>query len=129
MDTRTVALRLVELTSTGQDAKALDELYADSIVSVEVMSDPEADAQAWEGIDAVREKHAWWDGVATVHSVEVDGPFAGSGSEVFVVGFTMDVTMDGERNSMREVGVFTVDQGKIIKEVYLGLASQPQSES
>jgi hypothetical protein len=61
MDTRTVALRLVELTSTGQDAKALDELYADSIVSVEVMSDPEADAQAWEGIDAVREKHAWWE--------------------------------------------------------------------
>jgi hypothetical protein len=93
------------------------------------MSDPEADAQVWEGIDAVREKHAWWDGVATVHSVEVDGPFAGSGSEVFVVGFTMDVTMDGERNSMREVGVFTVDQGKIVKEVYLGLASQPQSES
>ena len=68
-------------------------------------------------------------GVATVHSVEVDGPFAGSGSEVFVVGFTMDVTMDGERNSMREVGVFTVDQGKIVKEVYLGLASKPQSES
>ena len=81
MDTRTVALRLVELTSTGQDAKALDELYADDIVSIEVMSDPEADAQVWEGIDAVREKHAWWDGVATVHSVEVDGPFAGSGSE------------------------------------------------
>jgi hypothetical protein len=47
MDTRTVALRLVELTSTGQDAKALDELYADGIVSVEVMSDPEADAQVW----------------------------------------------------------------------------------
>ena len=129
MDTRTVALRLVELTSTGQDAKALDELYADGIVSVEVMSDPEADAQVWGGIDAVSEKHAWWDGVATVHSVEVDGPFAGSGSGMFVVGFTMDVTMDGERNSMREVGVFTVDQGKIVKEVYLGLASQPQSES
>jgi len=46
-----------------------------------------------------------------------------------VVGFTMDVTMDGERNSMREVGVYSVDQGKIVKEVYLGLASEPQSES
>lgn len=124
MDARKIAMRLVELTTTGQDAKAVDELYAENIVSVEVMSDPEADAQVWEGIEAVREKHAWWESAATVHSVLVDGPFAGHDSDVFVVGFTMDftmdVTMDGERNTLREVGVFTVDQGKIIKEVYLG---------
>ncbi|MEL0048675.1 MAG: hypothetical protein VW867_08520 [Gammaproteobacteria bacterium] len=58
-----------------------------------------------------------------MHSVEVDGPFAGHGSDVFVVGFSMDVTVEGERNTMREVGVFTVEESKIVKEVYLGLAS------
>ena len=53
MDARTVGLRLVELTTAGQDATALEELYADS---VEIMSDPAAEPQRWEGIQAVREK-------------------------------------------------------------------------
>jgi predicted Zn-dependent protease len=59
MDARTVGLRLVELTTAGQDATALDELYADSVVSVEIMSDPAAEPPRWEGIQAVREKHEW----------------------------------------------------------------------
>ena len=45
MDARTVGLRLVELATAGQDATALDELYADNVVSVEVMSDPAAEPQ------------------------------------------------------------------------------------
>ena len=35
--------------------------------------------------------------------------------------FAMDVTLDGQRNQMAEVGLFTVADGKIVKEVYLGL--------
>ena len=121
MDARTVGLRLVELTTAGQDATALDELYADSVVSVEVMSDPVAEPQRWEGIRAVREKHEWWENVATVHQVDVEGPFAGNGDDHFVVRFDMDVTLDGQRNQMAEVGLFTVADGKIVKELYLGL--------
>ena len=121
MDARTVGLRLVELTTAGQDATALDELYADSVVSVEVMSDPVAEPQRWEGIRAVREKHEWWENVATVHQVDVEGPFAGNGDDHFVVRLAMDVTLDGQRNQMAEVGLFTVADGKIVKEVYLGL--------
>ena len=121
MDARTLGLRLVELTTTDQDAKALDELYDDNVVSVEIMSDPAAEPQRWEGIQAVREKHAWWESVATVHKVDVEGPFAGTGDDHFVVRFAMDVTMDGERNRMTEVGLFTVANGKIVQEVYLGL--------
>ena len=34
MDARTVGLRVVELTTASQDATALDELHADSGVSV-----------------------------------------------------------------------------------------------
>ncbi|NCF77000.1 MAG: nuclear transport factor 2 family protein, partial [Proteobacteria bacterium] len=95
---------MVELTTAGQDATALDELYADSAVSVEVMSDPVAEPQRWEGIRAVREKHEWWENVATVHQVDVEGPFAGNGDDHFVVRFAMDVTLDGQRNQMAEVG-------------------------
>ena len=39
MDARTVGLRLVELTTLGQDAKVLDELYADDVISIEFLSD------------------------------------------------------------------------------------------
>ena len=121
MDARTVGLRLVELTKTDQDAQALAELYADNVISIEVMSDPAAEPQRWEGIQAVREKHEWWESVATVHHLDVEGPFAGNGDDHFVVRFAMDVTMEGQRNQMTEVGLFTVADGKIVKEVYLGL--------
>ena len=123
MDSRRIGLRLVELAKAGRDAEAVNELYADNIESVEIISNTTEEPQVWKGIDGVREKHAWWESVATIHSVEVDGPFAGHGSDVFVVGFSMDVTVEGERNTMREVGVFTLEEGKIVKEVYLGLAS------
>ena len=107
----------------GQDATASDELYADNVVSVEVMSDPAAEPQRWEGIQAVREKHEWWESVATVHQIDVEGPYGGNGDDHFVVRFGMDVTIDGQRNQMTEVGLFTVANGKIVKEVYLGLVS------
>ncbi len=123
MDARTVGLRFVELATAGQDATALDELYADNVVSVEVRSDPAAEPQRWEGIQAVREKHEWWESVATVHQVDVEGPYAGNGDDHFVVRFALDATFEGQRNQMTEVGLFTVANGKIVKEVYLGLVS------
>ena len=66
-------------------------------------------------------KHEWWENVATVHQADVEGPFAGNGDDHFVVRFDMDVTLDGQRNQMAEVGLFTVADGKIVKELYLGL--------
>ena len=121
MDARTVGLRLVELTTLGQDAKVLDELYADDVISIEILSDPAAEPQRWLGLPAVREKHAWWANAATVHNIDVEGPFAGNGDDHFVVRFAMDVSMDGRRNKMIEVGLFTVANSKIVREVYLGL--------
>ena len=121
MDARTVGLRLVELTTLGQDAKVLDELYADDVISIEILSDPAAEPQRWPGLPAVREKHAWWVNAATVHNIDVEGPFAGNGDDHFVVRFAMDVSMDGRRNKMIEVGLFTVANSKIVREVYLGL--------
>ncbi|MDC3123107.1 hypothetical protein OBB00_00080 [Gammaproteobacteria bacterium] len=74
--------------------------------------------------DAIYGKHAWWESVATVHDIDIEGPFAGNGDDHFVVRYQMDVTMEGQRSQMNEVGVYTVAKGKIIKEVYLDLVSQ-----
>ena len=59
--------------------------------------------------------------MATVHNVYAEGPFAGNGDDHVVVRFGMDATIDGQRTQMTEVGLFTVANGKIVKEVYLGL--------
>ena len=37
MDARSVGLRLVELARANQDAKAVEELYDENIVSIEIM--------------------------------------------------------------------------------------------
>ena len=86
----------------------LEELYADDVISIEVMSDPAAEPQRWLGLPAVREKHAWWENAATVHNIDVEGPFAGNGDDHFVVRFAMDVSMEGRRNQMIEVGLSTL---------------------
>lgn len=121
MDARAIGIRLVKLARARQDLKAVEELYAENIVSVEIMSEPNEEPQTGEGIAIIYEKHAWWERVAEVHSLEVEGPFAGHGDDHFVVRFSMDVTMEGQRSQMNEVGLYTVANGKIIKEVYLGL--------
>lgn len=125
MNTIEVGKRLVELTSANNDAQALDELYADTIVSIETNA-AEGGAEGgngpntWEGIAAVREKHAWWNSVVTTHSTTVEGPYAGIEDNHFVVKFVADITMQEQpRSQMTEVGLFTVENGKIVREVYL----------
>lgn len=116
-----IGKRLVELTSNDNDAQALDELYSDNVVSIEAGGE---EAQTWEGLEAVRGKHAWWNEMTTVHSTSAKGPFASGTDDQFVVRFDMDVTMQGqEREQMQEVGLFTVADGKIVREVYLPLIS------
>ncbi len=120
MDAIDIGKRLVELTSAGSDAQALNELYANSVISIE--ANPEGEPQTWQGLDAVREKHAWWESVTTLHSSTAEGPFAGAGDDQFVVRFDMDVTMQEQgRSQMSEVGLYTVADGKIVREVYLPL--------
>ncbi|MEM7218310.1 MAG: nuclear transport factor 2 family protein [Pseudomonadota bacterium] len=117
-----IGTRLIELTVADREAEALDELYAEGVVSIEGDMDPESGR--WDGIAAVREKHAWWAGAAMMHQVTAEGPFAGAHSDQFVVRFTMDVTLqDQPRATSTEVGVYTVADGKIVRELYLPLPS------
>ena len=80
--------------------------------------------QTGTGIEASYEKHAWWASIATVHGVDIEGPFAGNGDDDFVARFKMVVTIEGQRSQMSEVGVYTMVKGKIVKEAFLDLVSQ-----
>lgn len=120
MDTLEVGKRLVSLCREGKNLEAVDELYADDVVSVEVMGTPEMPAKM-KGKEAIRGKNQWWIDNHEVHSADAKGPFPHG--ERFAVLFDYDVTptsgpMAGKRMDLEEVALYTVDDGKIVHEEF-----------
>jgi hypothetical protein len=118
MSTQEVAERVVELVRQQAWYKALDTLYDKDIVSVEA-SASEGESAEKRGIDQVRGKIDWWLNAMEVHSFIAKGPFVAH--DRFVVQYDADVT---EKNSKKrfqlsEVGVYTVKNGKIVREEFL----------
>ncbi|MAX26439.1 MAG: hypothetical protein CMJ19_18250 [Phycisphaeraceae bacterium] len=119
-----VGTKLVELCKQNKNVEAVDTLYADDIISVEVMDCPEMDMpREMKGIDAIRGKNTWWIENHEVHSEEILGPFPHG--DRFIVTFKIDCTcnapgpMQGKRMQMQESGLYTLnDQGKIVKEEF-----------
>ncbi len=121
MDTEQVAQKVVELCRKQAWKEALDTLYAKDIVSVEARS-MDGESPEKRGIDEVRGKTEWWTQNMEVHSVKVGGPFVAH--DRFVVQYDIDVTDKNskKRIQMSEVGVYTVKDGKIVREEFLPLA-------
>ena len=116
-----VGSRLVELCRQGKAAEAMQELYADHIVSIEGVENEHMPARI-EGIEAVQKKGEWWEANNEVHSIETVGPFVGLRDDQFAVEFHLDTTpKGGERSQMREVALYTVENGKVIQEEFLYL--------
>ena len=118
MSTQEVAEKVVELVRQQAWYKALDTLYDKDIVSVEA-SASEGESAEKRGIDQVRGKIDWWLNAMEVHSFTANGPFVAHNR--FVVQYDADVT---EKNSKKrfqlsEVGVYTVKNGKIVREEFL----------
>ena len=95
-----------------ENAEGYQAYWSDDIVSLEPMQD--SPMARVEGREALLQKHAWWEANAEVHSATTDGPYV-FGNQ-FAVNYGMDVTMDGERSQMQEVGVYTVENDKIVEE-------------
>ena len=97
----------------------LDKLYAENCICVEAASEPGRPGPEFSGLAAIKEKHDYWNTSAQMHSLNVDGPFF-QGGDKFSVIFDMDVTMkdDGQRMQMREIGVYTAQNGQIVREEF-----------
>ena len=120
MDTKQVGEQLVGLCSKGKFLEAVDSLYSKDIVSIEAMGSPEMPAEQ-HGIDKIRGKNQWWNENHDVHSAKVEGPFPHN--DRFAVRFHFDITpkagpQKGKRTQMDEVGVYTVKNGKIMREEF-----------
>ena len=117
MTTEEVAKKVMELVRKQAWYEALD-LYDDNVVSVEAYSmgggSPETN-----GKEGVRGKVDWWVNAMEVHSFDAKGPFVGH--DRFVVQYDADVTdkSSKQRRQMSEVGVYTVKNGKILREEFL----------
>ena len=117
MTTLEVGKKLVELCKQGKNQEAMETLYAPDIVSVEAAAMPGLGAEA-RGREAVFAKGKWWYENHTVHSATTEGPWPHG--DRFIARFTYDVTNkpSGKRFTMDETAVFTVKDGKIVREEF-----------
>jgi hypothetical protein len=125
MNTEEVATRLMEHCRNGEWMKAVDDLYAEDIVSVEAHTMENMPAEM-RGIDQVRGKTEWWEKNFEVHSAKLGGPFVAR--DTFVVQFDVDVTekTSKKRTQLSEVGIYTVKDGRVTREEFLPLAQKKE---
>lgn len=108
---------LVALCRAGKNLEAIEKLYSPNVESVEAVAMPNI-GQTQQGIEAIKGKNKWWGEHHEVHGGEVSGPFPNGNR--FVVHFKYDVTpkRTGKRITMEEMGLYTVENGKIVKEEF-----------
>ncbi|MEM7667135.1 MAG: nuclear transport factor 2 family protein [Pseudomonadota bacterium] len=94
------------------NAEVYQSYWSDNIVSLEPQDD--SPMARVEGREALLQKHAWWESNAEMHDVTTDGPYVFG--DQFAIRYSMDVTFDGDRSQMSEVGVYTVKDDKIVEE-------------
>jgi hypothetical protein len=122
MNTEQIAEKVVELCRKQAWHEALDTLYDKNIVSVEAHG-MGGESPEKRGIDQVRGKTDWWVQNMDVHNFKVAGPFVAH--DRFVVQYDVDVTDKNskKRMQMSEVGVYTVKDGKIVREEFLPMVT------
>jgi len=121
-DTLAIGKQLAELCKQGKNLEAVEALYSDDVVSVEAVDcGTENMPQTMTGKQAILGKNQWWCDNHEVHSGSVAGPFPHG--DRFVLLLDYDVTpkcgpMAGNRMQMQEAALYTVDNGKIVKEEF-----------
>lgn len=117
MTTEEIAKKLVAHCEAHTEMQGLDELYHPDAVSVEAMM-PEGMDPVTKGVAGIRGKHDWWNSSMEMHGGSVDGPYVNG--DRFSVIFEIDATdrKSGQRMQMKEVALYEVADGKIVREEF-----------
>jgi hypothetical protein len=117
MTTQEVANKLVEMCKAQQFIDAINTLYADEVVSIEPVA-AEGHPRELAGKEAALGKTQWWLDNHEVHSGAIEGPFVGE--HQFSMLMEVDTTFkpDGTRRTMREMCLYEVADGKIVREEF-----------
>lgn len=117
--TKDIAEKLIGHCRDGTEREALETLYAKDAVSVEAAPAPHTGSSVTEGVEGIRGKHDWWESEMEVNEASVEGPFM-HGEDRFGVIFSITATerSSGNRQEMRELAIYTVSDGKIVREEF-----------
>ncbi len=93
--------------------------FATSREPIELQDMPEGVGPYCEGLDAIELKHKWFFSQFDVVEMDVDGPYLHEGSQ-FGVQFSYQIRHreSGETFPSKELGIFTVQEGKIVQELF-----------
>ena len=118
MTTLDIAEQYVALCQQGKNEECLDKLFAKDAVSVEAAASQGGGERTASGLDAIRAKGKLWGETNTVHKAEVAGPYPNE--DRFAVRFNYDITNkpSSKRMTIDEIGLFTVENGKITREEF-----------
>jgi len=117
-----IGAAVVESVNAGRPDKELWAKYwSPKAVSIEGYGT----ALAWTGLKAIQAKSDWWSSAHTIHGASADGPYLGATG--FAVKFRIDAEekATGKREVMEEIGVYTVQNGKVVHEEFMYGSRQP----
>ena len=110
---RDIGTSLVELFNAGRAQEVEAKWWSPDIVSIEGMG------MAWSGRKAAEAKNNDWLAQHELKGGSAEGPYVGATG--FAVKFHIEVLVkaSGQTITMDEVGVYTVQNGKIIREEFM----------
>ena len=115
MTTQQVAEKLIEFCRADNNLGAINELYADNIISKEMEGAPRGVITGKE--EVLKKNQEWLESVVEFHGGTISEPQI-SGN-FFSVVMDMDVTYkEYGRMYMTEIGVYEVKDGKIVSEQF-----------
>jgi hypothetical protein len=109
-----VAQAVTALLRSGGAHEVEEKWLAPGIVSVEGVGA----SMAWSGKKDVLAKYRAWEADHEIHDMRIEGPWVGATG--FALRYTIDVSQKstGNRMQMEEIAVYTVRNGKIVREEF-----------
>lgn len=107
--------QLVAAFNQGKGDAWIAKVWSPAIESVEGVGV----GLGWRGLPAVEAKNAEWMSQHTVHGGSAEGPYVGSTGFSVKLRMDVEVKATGARRVMEEIGVYTVKNGKIVREEFM----------
>jgi hypothetical protein len=116
-DIKDIAKGIKHLVEHQKYQEAYEKYFSPDLVSAEPQPGPDGSREA-EGMAAVAKKGAHWHATMDTHAVEVSEPLIAD--QHFVMKYRFDVTEKetNKRYWMQELAMYTVENGKIVREEF-----------
>jgi hypothetical protein len=85
-------------------------------------------AMAWRGMKQIKAKSDWWNQDHAIRGGSVEGPYIGATGFTIRFRAQVETLSTGAVESMEEVGVYTVKNGKVVREEFMGLTKGGDSD-